>query len=340
MIKQKQPLALLTSNLDRHAATVAWQRLGITRTVPRAIEVVKDESKSAVFRLWDTLVEGEAVIAKRCSGETAQIERTVYEDILPRLPITALTYYGSVREDPTLQWIFIQDAGNERFSPVIEEHRVLAARWLGRLHTSAAPLAASVRLADRGPSHYRELMLTTCQTILANLSNPVLLECDVAVLENIVRQCHLLQARWSTMEQWCAGVPPTLVHGDFRPKNVRIRPGSSGPGLYPIDWETAGWGVPAVDLAPSRGPLAIQVSIDIYGSIVRESWPGLDTPVIRRLAQVGKIFRRLAYVHWASSALGFDRYEWLSKPMASMRVYQADLADGIRTLLEGRESDE
>ncbi len=339
-MNQKQPLALLTSNLDRHSATVAWQQLGIKRNVPRAIEVLQLANKSAVFRLWDVLFNGGAVIAKRCGGETAQIERTIYEDIFPRLPITALAYYGSVQEDHTFQWIFIEDAGNERFSPLIEEHRILAAQWLGRLHTSTVPTAASVRLPDRGPSHYLELMRTTRQTILRNLSNPVLKARDVAVLENIVLQCNLLESRWSEIQQCCAGVQPTLVHGDFRPKNVRIRVDSSGPGLFPIDWETAGWGIPAADLTPSRGSLAIQVNIDIYWSIVREFWPGLDIQVIRRLAQVGKIFRRLAYVNWESATLGFDLYEWLSKPMASMKVYQADLADGIRTILEGREISE
>ena len=86
---------------------------------------------------------GAAVIAKRCAATTA--ERTVYEDILPHVPITALHYYGGTQHDGEVCWLFLEDAGEQRYSPYSKEHCALAGRWLGMLHTSAARLAAAAR---------------------------------------------------------------------------------------------------------------------------------------------------------------------------------------------------
>src|SRR3990172_6727851 len=81
-----------------------------------------------------------------------------------------------------------------------------------------------------------------------------------------------------------------------------------------MDWETAGWGVPAADLAPCSGvPPAPQMDMTLYGSMVRECWPSLDTQAIQRLATVGRLFRRLAAIHWASVSLA---YEYVEDPIA------------------------
>jgi Phosphotransferase enzyme family len=222
--------------------------------------------------------------------------------------------------------------GRERFSPLIEEHRALAAQWLGLMHTTAAHVATTARLPDRGPDHYLEHLRSARRTILRNLTNPALNVEDLAVLKSIISQCDLLEWRWSQVEKCCEGMSSTLVHGDFSPKNVYVRADQAGIGLFPLDWETAGWGVPAADLAPSRGLLpAHQVDITVYWSIARECWPSLDIQVIQRLVKVGRIFRRLAAINWSSVSLTFGTHELLGGPMSEMRVYQAELSYLIPT---------
>jgi aminoglycoside phosphotransferase (APT) family kinase protein len=190
------------------------------------------------------------------------------------------------------------------------------------MHTSAARLAAAARLPDRGPSHYLEHLRSARHTILHNLTNPALSGDDVTVLHAIVSQCDLLESRWSQVETCCAGVPSTLVHGDFRPKNVRVRADQAGLALFPLDWETAGWGVPAPDLA--------SVDLTAYWSVVRECWPTLDLQAIQQLANLGKVSRWLAAISWESVAS-----EGLARPianMASMRVCRAALSDAIKAV--------
>jgi aminoglycoside phosphotransferase (APT) family kinase protein len=124
--------------------------------------------------------------------------------------------------------------------------------------------------------------------------------------------------RWSQVETCCEAIPSTLVHGDFRPKNVHVRRDHDGSALLPMDWETAGWGGPAPDLA--------RVDLQAYWTVVREYWPALDLPAVQRLANLGKLFCRLAAMNWESMSLKSD---WLDGPMASIRVCHAKLSDAI-----------
>ncbi len=103
-------------------------------------------------------------------------------------------------------------------------------------------------------------------------------------------------------------MPATLVHGDFARQNVRVRHGQAGLVLLPFDWGTAGWGVPAADLAGSatfasqfpgaRHILAGCADIVAYRSAIGDMWPLLDVESLQRLANVGSIFRVLAAINW------------------------------------------
>src|SRR5206468_4231485 len=131
------------------------------------------------------------------------------------------------------------------------------------------------------------------------------------------------EARW---DHWvadaCAGIPSTLVHGDFRPKNAYVRDDGAGTRLFPIDWEMAGWGIPAADLT--------RVDLGAYWSVVRERWTGVDLETIERVAVFGQIFRLLAAISWETTELDFDAYEPLIRPLRSIRVLRGQLAEAIR----------
>jgi hypothetical protein len=310
------------TSAEEHPAARAWRETQPGRGEPERIDTLKEAEKSAVYRLKGVGPGGSTVIAKRCRTTTALIERTVYEEILPHLPITALHYYGFRQQDGEFCWLFLEDGGWERYSPYSKEHRALVARWLGLMHTSAARLATATRLPDRGPGHYLEHLRSARHTILRNLANPALSTDDITVLNAVVAQCDLLESRWSRVETCCEGIPSTLVHGDFRPMNVHVRGDRGGSALLPMDWETAGWGVPAPDLAK-------RVDLTAYWTVVRECWPTLDLPAIQRLAKLGTVFRRLAAMNWESVNL---EHEWLDKPMARVRAYHTELAEAIQAL--------
>jgi aminoglycoside phosphotransferase (APT) family kinase protein len=317
------PDEVIRDNLPEHPAVKAWQKLEPPRVEPESIHSLR--RKPPVYRLTGVGPGGSAVIAKRGRGAEGRVERTVYEEVLPHLPVTAPRYYGST-EDEGGAWFFLEDVGEERYSELDAEHRALAARWLGLMHTSSTRLAGTTdvaaRLPDGGPGRYLHHLRSARAAILRNLSNPALTTEDVAGLEAIVSLHDLLEARWARLEEACDGVPSTLVHGDFRPKNAYLRRRPAAIDLFPIDWETAGWGVPAADLT--------RVDVTAYWEVVRESWAGLGLQAIQRLATVGQVFRALAAIGWDSPELAYDTARYLCRPMACLQVQRKKLSEAIR----------
>ena len=307
-----------------HPATEAWARLKVGAPPPDQIEYLKRTTNSLVCRLRKAAPGGEDVIAKRGGGETLRVELAIYQEVLAHLPVSTPECYGLVEDGDGICWLFLQDAGEVAYSPEERDHRTLAARWLARLHTSAVRLAAAAALPDRGLNHYLEHLRCGRERMLLGRANPALRPEDLALLDEIIAQCMVIESRWEEVERLCRGMPQTLVHGDFVPKNIRVRVGQNGLILLAFDWETAGWGVPAVDLA--------QVSPALYWRFVRDDWPDLGMRTVIRLARVGKLLSLLAAVDWASHWL---KYKWVERQMRWLRVYRDDLAVALELLGEG-----
>jgi hypothetical protein len=304
-----------------HPAISAWRELQPERVEPERLEMLKAENPATtIYRLMGVGQADSSVIAKRCRQSTARIERTIYEEILPNLPLPMLHYYGSV-DEPNAEfcWLFIEDVSDdEKYDPHFEEHRVAAARWLGIMNRSASGLTAATRLPERGPKHYLDLLQSARGTVLSNFTNPALNSDDHALLETIVDHCEHLSVNWSQLASVCEGMPQTLVHGDFIKKNVAVRPSQDGITVLPFDWEKAGWGIPAEDIS--------RVDMPTYWSTVRYYWPESSAKALKRLANVGKVFRCLVFLHWIAPNLA---HESIAQPMSDVRRCEGWLADLI-----------
>jgi hypothetical protein len=314
-------IELKQTNLLEHPAVRAWRALRPKCVEPEWLEVLQEESPiTGVYRLVRVGTAGTAVIAKRCRQNTALIERTLYEEILPNLPFPILHYYGFVEDaDSEFCWLFLEDVSGEKYQPHIKEHRVAAARWLGIMNTSSVGIAAAARLPDRDPEHYLNLLRSARDTILSNFANSALKADDLALLKALVAHCEHLSGHWSQLLSICEEMPQTLVHGDFIKKNVGVRTGQDGLILLPFDWEKAGWGVPAEDIS--------RVDIPTYWSTVQGYWPKLSIRALERLANVGKIFRCLVFLDWLAPSLETESVE---QPMNDLRRCETWLADLIQ----------
>ena len=332
---EKEPIAILFSEIDQHPATLAWNQIGRNGTrTPQVIEVLQQQRKSEIYRLRNGTGSGESIIAKRCVTKTGKFERVIYEEILPLLPVSQLHYYGSFPESDSYMWLFLSDAGKSSFSPGNESHRILAAHWLGGLHRFALQTSAAELLPERGPSHYLELMQRAREKIAKNSASPIMMPAQIEVLKRVLTQMDALESNWQDLLKFCEGVPATLAHGDFRPKNVHIKQTQIGDVLYVMDWEMAGWGDPLVDLAPSRGLSSEpQVDMPIYISIMQEVWPGLDISTLRYFVQVGCIFRRLAAIYWSSLEMSV---RWVDGPIRDMDIFHKELSHAMGIVF-GRE---
>lgn len=324
---EKEPVAILADDIDRHPASLAWQQIDGGKSIPQVIEVLQHHRRTSVYRLGGQIPRKWAIIAKRCLSETGQLERAIHEEILPFLPISALHYYGCLKETGSHVWLFLEDAGTHRFSIADESHRILAAHWLGTLHRSAQHTSAAQILPERGPAYYLELMQRGRGYIAESLTNPIMMPADLDLLRRILRQMDALESNWPEFLKICEHIPQTLVHGDFQPKNIYVKQIPAGDVLYAIDWEMTGWGVPLVDVALSRGSSTdAQVDLPVYLSIMQEIWRDLDMSALRYYIHIGSIFRRLAAIYWSSLELP---YRWVEKPMRSMDIYHKDLAGAM-----------
>src|SRR5204863_450395 len=186
------------------------------------IEVLRRGKKSSTYRLVEPTPSGASMIAQRACMAKAGIERTIYEEILPHLPVTSPRYYGFRAEDPDFAWLFLEDIGDERYTATDRAQLVLAGRWVGLMHTAAARVPAARGLPDGGPPRYLDHLRAGLQTIRANLANPALRADDAATLGRLASDLERLETAWAALECACTGLPATLVHGDLQRKNLYV----------------------------------------------------------------------------------------------------------------------
>jgi ATP-binding cassette subfamily B protein len=307
-----------------HPAVGAWQRLRPAPLDLRGIVVLKPEKKrSAVYRLEGAGPEGSGVIAKRGQAKRLWKEQMIYRELLSQLPFRTLRCYGCVADpDPRFAWLFLEDAGDKRFSADNSEHRALAARWLAALHQSSRQIGTlQESLPAFGPAYYRDIVFLAGDTIHRALSNPALSAADVATLRSILSHCDTVERRWREMEEVFARMPQTIIHGDFSAKNVRMGVGEDGLELLPLDWDTAGWGVPASDLS--------QADVTAYWSAIRDHGLGLSLDELTRIANVGRLFWALEPITGEGESLASS---WVDNVMRKMRAYHSQLTEALTSL--------
>ena len=301
-----------------HPALRAWSEIAESASPRAEVEILKDRSACQAYRLAGLGPVGSNVIAKRYPESKALAEFRIYRNVLRHLPLISPQHYGLVKEKGTgLYWAFFEDVVGTPYSPAVAEQTMEAARWLAVLHASGRDVALDVDLPDRGPRHYFDCLCSGRNRIRQNLSSTLLSDDDRKVLTALAAQCDAVEAKRECIEAWCRNAPETFVHADLHAANIHVRPHLHGVTLVPFDWESAGCGVPAIDLALEG------VNLTAYCAIARQVWPGLDIEVASALSKVGKIFQLLELVAWESKGL---ESEWIRRPMKHMRYYQAELS--------------
>ena len=300
-------------------AAKAWNELKLGGPALNPIEKLKKRiagKRSLIYRLNGVGIDGTPVIAKRARRSCLQIERYVYQEILPVVPIRNLHFYGLIEEeDSDFGWLFLEDACGERYSESDPLHRALASKWLGIMHAATAKFRPTTLLPHVGPDRYLSFLHRARRLIQENLSNPVLNTEHTTTLKTIIAECDTLEPHWSKIAEFCNSLPRCLVHGDFIGKNVRVRNEATGPALCVMDWEDAGWGVPTKDIGG--------LDMSIYWPIVQDSWSYLDLETIQRLANIGLIFRYLAWIAATSQGLACEWAEWA---VLDLKLYESRLA--------------
>ena len=313
---------IVTERVREHRAVQAWLQVHAGSWEPGTLEVLQGRRYSTVYRLNHSQESEARVIAKRCRTATARTERMIYQQLLPLTGLPALGCYGLVEEpEGEFSWLFLEDAAGCRYSPLLPEHRTLAGGWLAEIQLATGSADLKRWLPRRELDHYRQL-LRGCQAMLLDQVSHGELSCeDTAVLRNATAYMDALESRWGEIEEGCDPIPPSLVHGDFVIKNLRICDTVTGPALLVFDWEFAGWGLPVTDLAQfvdrTDSP-----ELSRYCSILQREHPHLNLCDVQAAAACGNLLRLVDQIGWATAGQESAPPTQLTKTIALLRSYE------------------
>ena len=317
IVSRRRPRRVLDHALENHPAVMAWRAVEPEGCLPERIEVFSDSPNWLLYALNGAGPSGSTVFAKRRSRSLAGPERAVYERILPQLPIAAPRCYGCA-EDGDFVWLLLEGVEGEPYDESNRQHLIMAGRCVAALHTAAASLVHSTPLSEAGPNRYLAHLVSGRERLEQCLRTAQALDsASRLVLENIIELLNSIESCWHSIRARCQDAPTTLVHCDFRPKNVFVR--REGAGLVAFDWEMAGWGPPAADLT--------KIDVAAYWSEMRESWRAVTFETVREWAGVGQLFQTLAAIDWKGTELTIDTTEALATPVVSLRLLGARLND-------------
>jgi hypothetical protein len=187
------------STRDEQAAARAWSAVDAGRPIPGAIERLttlqgRPAWKSECYRLSELGDNGGAVIAKRASRASMLVERAVYEDILPCLPLRTLRFYGFVEEpERNSCWLFLEDARGAEYDDSLMSHRILASDWLAVVHSATSTRDLGEALPDRGPHYYLDKLRSARERLLQALRDPRCHE-GAGLLASLCRHCDALES--------------------------------------------------------------------------------------------------------------------------------------------------
>jgi hypothetical protein len=306
-------------------AAAAWTAIWPARNTIQTIDELKGgRRKSRVVRLVGVGPGDSNVIAKHALLPNCETERLIHEEVLPQLGVPALRCYGSIEgELAQSMWLFLEDAGDCAYRSGSPSHRRAISIWLADTHARASTLAGLPTLPDRSTDYYLAVARKASRTIKEIRTNPALAGREVQhLLDNIVRQCDVIESRWSEIEEHCRVLPATLVHGGFGTKNVRIvSRGQSGAEARVFDWEYGGWGTPAADMAT--------VDVDAYLERCHATWPHLDAQGLAKLSDVGVMLRAVSAI--PGEARSFES-AWPQRVLGKMAVYRSRVDGAMQRL--------
>src|SRR5215472_2790705 len=320
---------ILMDGVRAHPAVRAWLQIQSDSWEPSSVQVLQRRRYSTVYRLNCTNQGGVRVIAKRCRSATAHIEHRIYAELLPLTGMPALDCYGLLNEPgKEFCWLFLEDATGARYSPQLPDHRALAGCWLAKAQLAAAQADFKCSLPDRDLDHYLRMLRGCRAMLMLHLDAGLLPVEDAAVFRNIAAHLDEMESLWDELGKICELMPRTLVHGDFVTKNLRVRDSAQGSALLVFDWEFAGWGLPAADLAQFIDRAA-SPHLGHYCSVLNGQHFAFDLRDVHAVAACGNLLRLVDQVSWATTGQEYMLPAQLVKATALLQSYEPSILEAF-----------
>lgn len=287
---------------------------------PRRIKTMlppRYTGKSVVLGLGPVGPGGIRVVAKELLARAAKLEKTVYEEILPRLSVSGPELIGMVESvDPGRVWLFLEEVDGPAFDKRDAAHVAIASRWLARLHSETLNGDEGL-LPERHPAHYEALAKRTRSELGEVSENRELTSTQTELLGRLAGHVGRLLASFDSVADVYTALPRVVVHGDFKWRNMAFSSTVGLQDLYVFDWSEAHVGPTAIDTWWVDGGYTIGM---------REAGVKLDSRQTVDSRRLSTILRTLSSVAWEIPSL---RFEWVAKPMSRMSRYEGQLSSAL-----------
>ena len=233
-------------------------------------------------------------------------EIEVYRKILNPAQHGTPHYHGAVNEpEKGRHWLFLERVRGPLLWQVGDlKHWENAARWLAELHS----------LSPGAPQHSsatRKAAIRACKSLLHHDSDFFFVwmkraEKFIARQKSVeTRRFTRLVRRYDRVIARLAALPTTFIHGEFYPSNAIVRPASSKQKICVIDWEVAGIGPGALDLAALAAGEWSDSEKQRFAKAYREGLNSSRAPSVAELFEAMK----LCQLHLSVQMLGWAE-EW------------------------------
>jgi hypothetical protein len=184
---------------------------------------------------------GSSEFPKDEPGRQRDRELRVYRDLLAGAGLGTAAYHGSVWDESQGRfWLLLEFVSGPPLAYCEFEHWVAAAGWLGRLHGHFARRPGCLRGCDFLLRHDASFFWSKARRAR---------EAVAEVAAPLADRLGGVLGRYGRCVELMAGLPPTLVHGAYKPRHVLVDLRPHPPRLCPVDWELAAVGSAFYDLA-------------------------------------------------------------------------------------------
>lgn len=213
----------------------------------------------------------------------------VYQYVLQPLRASTPTFYGVYMDANTGNaWLILEYlAKSVTLGEMPDPTVVLAARWIARFHAASEARLTSTRM-------------------------PFMTTYDAEYYLGWASRTAAFAGRWHRRFPWLSTVcrrfeevvnllvssPPTVIHGEYYPRNILVQNGA----IRPVDWETAAIGAGVIDLAFLTEGFAKNVVRQCEVEYQRARWPHSPPSDFMRSLTVARLYGQFRW-------LG-DRPEW------------------------------
>jgi hypothetical protein len=188
-------------------------------------------------------------------------EAAVYREVLQSSPVAAPRFYGAHTDSTTGETWLILEYLDQSVRVSKRPHlgsMELAARWIGQFH------AAKERRLWTTPLLF--LRRYDADYYLGWARRTALFAADLP-------QCPPwlppLCQRFEEVVELLLASPPTVIHGEYYPKNILFRDGA----VYPVDWESAAVAAGEIDLASLVEGWSAEMVQQCEAEYQRARWP-------------------------------------------------------------------